>query len=102
MRNENVLSDFPIFIDEFCFKIKTRIQPCAVLKANGKRTVVLWDGSALLRPSSSIEIGDQLKMVGEWDGEVFVAKGIAKGGDGRVKGLKRVNSYRSQKTNDLH
>ena len=70
--------------------------------ANEKRTVVLWDGSALLRPSSSIEIGDQLKMVGEWDGEVFVAKGIAKGGNGRVKGLKRVNSYRSQKTNDLH
>ena len=70
--------------------------------ANGKRTVVLWDGSVRLPLGSSIEKGDKLKVVGEWDGEEFVAKGIAKAGNGRVKGLKRVNSYRSPKTNNLH
>jgi len=59
---------------------------------DGKETIIIWDGSAHVRTGGPIEKGDQLKMVGEWDSEVFVAKGIVKVGNGRVKGLKRVNS----------
>ncbi|MFC1710165.1 hypothetical protein ACFL0F_00700 [Patescibacteria group bacterium] len=74
-----------------------------VIKVNGSKEIeVLWDGSTHMMFNELIEVGDELKVVGEWDGETFIAKGIARVGKGRVKGIQKIKPNRLQRENYIH
>jgi hypothetical protein len=63
-----------------------------ILTPDEKEVLIQWDEESLLLFGGVFEEGQRVRVVGEWDGDVFKAQGIGKGGmkwrsgDLRVKG----------------
>ena len=48
-----------------------------ILTRAGKHTLVIWDEESLLPQGGKFILGDQVKLVGQWQDQIFYAQGIA-------------------------